>query len=176
MIYEKRAQWADKFSKDEHVLFFMPLYVHAMPFRVMKFIELLAPSKGSISFVVQSGFPESSQSHYLEAYFEQLSLRLDRTYLGTAIKGGIEGLQIRPPQSQDKMIAPFVSLVKTVVSTGRFDSSQVDQMAKPVFLTKITQFLFGTVAPKRLRNFYWNKLLKKNNAFEKRFEQPYKKE
>lgn len=168
------TKWADDFATDEHVLFFMPLYVHAMPSHVMEFIELLEPSKGSMSFVVQSGFPESSQSHYLEAYFVQLSLRLDRTYLGTAIKGGIEGLQIRPPQGQDKVIAPFVSLVKTAVSTGKFDSSHIDQMAKPIHLSKRTRFLYQYLAPKKLVNFYWNMQLKKNNAFEKRFDQPYK--
>ena len=86
--------WSETFKSEKHVMFFMPLYVHAMPSHVMKFIEKLQSSKGSISFFVQSGFPESSQSHYLEAYFAQLSLRLGRTYLGTAIKGGVEGLQI----------------------------------------------------------------------------------
>lgn len=55
-------------------MFFMPLYVHAIPSHIMRFIEKLKPSQGSISYFVQSGFPESSQSHYLEAYFEQLAL------------------------------------------------------------------------------------------------------
>ena len=62
------------FESDKHVMFFMPLYVHAIPSHIMRFIEKLKPSQGSISYFVQSGFPESSQSHYLEAYFEQLAL------------------------------------------------------------------------------------------------------
>jgi AcrR family transcriptional regulator len=83
----------------------------------MAFIEKLQASKGSISFFVQSGFPESSQSHYLEAYFEQLALRLGRTYLGTAIKGGVEGLQMRPAKAQEKMIEP---MVKAIVMEDRY--------------------------------------------------------
>lgn len=86
---------------------FMPLYVHAMPSHVMHFLEKLRASEGSLSFFIQSGFPESSQSHYLEAYFEQLSLRLGRTYLGTAIKGSTEGLHLSPDKTRQKMMEPF---------------------------------------------------------------------
>jgi len=80
--------WAESFKNDKHIMCFMPLYVHAMPSHLMAFMEKLEPSKGSISFFVQSGFPESTQSHFVEAYFEHLALRLGRTYMGTAIKGG----------------------------------------------------------------------------------------
>ncbi len=66
----------------------------------MEFIEGLGESKGTITFFIQSGFPESGHSHYLEAYFELLSLRLQRVYLGTIIKGGMEGLQARPTEAQ----------------------------------------------------------------------------
>lgn len=102
---DKWEAWAEAFTADEHVMFFTPLYVHAMPSHVKAFMEKLPASKGSISFFVQSGFPESSQSHYLEAYFEQLALRLGRTYLGTAIKGQVEGLQMRPAKAQDSMMS-----------------------------------------------------------------------
>ena len=99
---DKWDMWTEAFESDKHVMFFMPLYVHAMPSHVMKFIEKLKPSQGSISYFVQSGFPESSHSHYLEAYFEQLALRLTRAYIGTAIKGGVESLQYRPTIAQEK--------------------------------------------------------------------------
>lgn len=61
---EHWEEWAKSFEKEKAVLFFMPLYVHAMPSHVMEFIEKLSPSEGSIGFVVQSGFPESSQSFF----------------------------------------------------------------------------------------------------------------
>lgn len=67
-------EWAHNFEKEAHVLFIMPLYVHATPSHVMDFVERLKASEGTISFIVQSGFPESSQSYFLEAYFEQLSV------------------------------------------------------------------------------------------------------
>jgi len=161
--------WSETFKSEKHVMFFMPLYVHAMPSHVMKFIEKLQSSKGSISFFVQSGFPESSQSHYLEAYFAQLSLRLGRTYLGTAIKGGVEGLQIRPDKSQEKMVDPLVKTIVNLVNEGKFNSIDIRQLAKPVRFGKGMEILFKFIG-KRFLNIFWDQKLKANNAYEKRFD------
>ena len=170
---KKKNQWEDwteAFKSEKHVMFFTPLYVHAMPSHVMGFIEKLQASEGSISFFVQSGFPESSQSHYLEAYFQQLALRLKRTYIGTAIKGGVEGLQVRPIQAQGKMIEPMVKTIGNLVNEGNFNPTNIKQIAKPVRLGKVMEvFLqFGLV-----NYFFWDQQLKKNNAYEKRFDRPY---
>lgn len=164
--------WANQFDKEEHVMFFMPLYVHAMPSHVMEFIEKLKPSKGDISFFVQSGFPESSQSHYLEAYFEELSVLLNRKYLGTCIKGGMEGLQQRPENMQLKMIQPLVDAIEHVVNVGHFHFQQVDSLAKPVVFSKTTQVLFNLVG-KKMMNYFWDSQLKQNNALSNSFDQPY---
>ncbi len=168
----KWEEWAKTFKNEEHVMFFMPLYVHAMPSHVMRFIEKLQPSKGSISFFVQSGFPESSQSHYLEAYFEQLSLRLERTYLGTAIKGGVESLQMRPTKSQDKMIEPMVKAIVNLVCEGNFSTTDIQQLARPVRFGGGRKILFKLLS-KKFINIFWDKKLKANEAFEKRFDRPY---
>ncbi|OEF97066.1 hypothetical protein [Desulfuribacillus alkaliarsenatis] len=167
--------WAENFNSDRHVMFFMPLYVHAMPSHVMNFIEQIGASAGTISFFVQSGFPESSQSYYLEAYFEQLALRLGRTYLGTAIKGGVEGLLMRPPQNQQKMIAPIVRAIANLVSEGAFKTADVSQMAKPIRLDKGMNNIYRVLINFGVINyFFWNLQLKKNGAYEKRFDRPYK--
>jgi multimeric flavodoxin WrbA len=165
--------WAADFKNEEHVMFFMPLYVHAMPSHVMEFIERLQPSKGSISFFIQSGFPESSQSHYLEAYVEQLALRLSRTYLGTAIKGGVEGMQMRPPAAQEKMIEPIVKAIHNLVCNGSFNPDDIRRLAKPVRFGKGTQLIFKLVARFGLVNYFWDHQLKNNDAYEKRFDRPY---
>ena len=151
----------------------MPLYVHAMPSHVMAFIEKLQASKGSISFFVQSGFPESSQSHYLEAYFEQLALRLGRTYIGTAIKGGVEGLQARPAKAQEKIIEPMVNSIVNIVCEGSFNPNSIRQLASPIRLGKVMEFLFKLLVKIGLVNFFWDQQLKENDAYEKRFDRPY---
>lgn len=166
-------QWAEAFPGEKHVMFFMPLYVHAMPSHVMGFMEKLQPSQGSISFFVQSGFPESSQSHYLEAYFEQLSLRLGRTYLGTAIKGGMESLQMRPEKSRRSMIAPLTKAIESLVLKGEFSTTDIHQLARPVRFGAGIQILFKLLG-KKLINSFWDQKLKANDAYKTRFERPYR--
>jgi multimeric flavodoxin WrbA len=170
---DKWEEWMEAFKSEKHVMFFMPLYVHAMPSHVMAFIEKLQVSQGSISFFVQSGFPESSQSHYLEAYFEQLALRLGRTYIGTAIKGGVEGLQVRPAKSQEKMMEPMVKAIVNLVYEGSFNPANIRQLAKPIRLGIGTKILFKLLIKIGLINFFWDQQLKENHAYEKRFERPY---
>jgi multimeric flavodoxin WrbA len=169
----KWEDWTESFKRENHVMFFMPLYVHAMPSHVMAFIEKLEASKGSISFFVQSGFPESSQSHYLEAYFEQLALRLGRTYIGTAIKGGVEGLQMRPPKAQEKMIDSMVKAIVNIVCEGNFHPANIRQLEVPIRFGKGTEILIKLLSRLGLINFFWNQQLKGNNAYEKRFDRPF---
>jgi hypothetical protein len=165
-------EWAKAFKSEEHVMFFMPLYVHAMPSHVMEFIERLKPSKGSISFFIQSGFPESSQSYYLEAYFEQLALKLGRAYLGTAIKGGVEGLQMRPPKAQEQMMQPIVKAVVNLVHEGSFNLQDLSLLAKPIRFGKGMEIMYNLLIKKLTNSFFWDSKLKANGAFEKRFDRP----
>ncbi len=165
--------WAADFKNEEHVMFLMPLYVHAMPSHVIEFIEKLQPSEGSISFFIQSGFPESSQSHYLEAYVEQLALRLGRTYLGTVIKGGVEGMQMRPPTAQEKMIELIVKAIHNLACNGSFNPEDIRRLARPVRFGKGAQLIFKLVARFGLVNYFWDHQLKNNDAYEKRFDRPY---
>ncbi|MBN2652793.1 MAG: flavodoxin family protein [Spirochaetales bacterium] len=166
-------RWADEFLSEKNVMIFMPLYVHSMPSHVMAFIEKLQPSAGNISFFVQSGFIESSQSHFLEAYFEQLSVRLQRNYLGTAIKGGVEGLQIRPPKMQKKFIKLMVQSIVELVLNGKFNPQTIARLAKPLRLGWGMKFLFKILSKTSLVNFFWDSQLKANQVFEQRFDAPY---
>lgn len=170
---KKWEDWAEAFKSENHVMFFMPLYVHAMPSHVMAFIEKLEASQGSMSFFVQSGFPESSQSHYLEAYFERLTLRLGRNYIGTAIRGGVEGLQLRPIKAQDKMIEPMSESIVKLVDEGKFNPTMIHQLAAPVYFGKGTIILIKLLSRLGLINFFWNQQLKGNDAYEKRFDRPF---
>lgn len=165
--------WAESFKEDSHVLFMLPLYVHAMPGHVMAFIEKLQASPGSIGFIVQSGFPEASQSYYLEAYFELLSQRLEREYLGTAIKGGVEGLQIRPPKQQEKMMQSFVNIMDGLLNDGRMRDHDIEKMAIPKRLSNKAILLYKVLEKTNLIHFFWNKQLKDNQAFENRYARPY---
>ncbi len=170
---DRWTEWLEAFPVDENVMFLMPLYVHAMPSHVMNFFEGLEPSAGSISFLVQSGFPESSQSHFLEAYLELLALRLKRTYLGTAIKGGVEGMQLKPLKAQERSVAPMVKTVSNLVCEGAFKPGDIKKLAEPVRFGTIVIVLFKLFARAGLVNSFWNQQLKANNAFDNSFDRPY---
>ncbi|NSW52643.1 MAG: flavodoxin family protein [Anaerolineae bacterium] len=167
------AQWAADFPNESAVIFAMPLYVHAMPSHVMAFLEMLQPCSGSLGFIVQQGFPESRQSYFLEAYFENLALRLQREYIGTAIKGGVEGLQYQPAKEQEKMLTPFVELVGSVIESGQMSAPALANLAGKGYLSKGMLFLFKLLAPTGLINAYWDRQLKQNDAFQQRYNQPY---
>jgi hypothetical protein len=167
------AQWAADFSLESAVIFVLPLYVHAMPSHVMAFIEMLQPSKGSLGFIVQQGFPESSQSYFLEAYFESLTRRLQRDYLGTAIKGGVEGFQLQPAKEQAKILAPFVELVGSVLESGQMSAQILAKLADKGYLSKGMLLMFRLLAPTGLIDSYWDRQLKQNEAFHQRFDRPY---
>lgn len=164
--------WAKSFPDDENVLFFMPLYVHAMPSHVMAFLEKLPSSDGSIGFFIQSGFPESSQSHYLEAYFEQLSQRLGRTYLGTAIKGGVESLQTRSAKSKQSLVSAIVQSLEHLLNEGNFIQADLNRLAMPVQLGGLISTLIHLFGEKSINSF-WDQKLKVNGAYESRFDRPY---
>ena len=140
-----------------------------MPSHVMEFIEGLGESKGTITFFIQSGFPESGHSHYLEAYFELLSLRLQRVYLGTIIKGGMEGLQARPTEAQKSMIKPLVDVVEILVKEGRIPAIPLKELAKPEKLSVAGKMFMRSGAI----NFFWDQHLKKNNALGQKNDRPY---
>jgi hypothetical protein len=135
---------------------------------------MLQPSQGSLGFIVQQGFPESSQSYFLEAYFERLTQRLQRDYMGTAIKGGVEGLQLQPAKEQEKILAPFVELVGSVLESGQMSAPILAKLADKGYLSKGMLFMFRLLAPTGLIHSYWDRQLKQNEAFEQRFDRPYR--
>ena len=167
---EEWGDWQEKFIEEEHILLMLPLYVHSMPSHVMEFIEGLKSSRGSIVFFIQSGFPESSQSYYLEAYFEQLAIRLNRTYLGTVIKGGMEGLKARPVQSRQKIIEPVVTIIQDLINYGKIMEDQCLQLGKPIHLGWLGKAFLKT----GIINYYWDQQLKANQALERKDHRPYR--
>ena len=88
------------FSDAENVIIVFPLYTDSMPGIVKEFIEQIynieTKKTRKIGFIVQSGFPESVHSLYVEKYLEKLSKRMNLEYSGTVIRGGAEGIRIMP--------------------------------------------------------------------------------
>jgi hypothetical protein len=82
-------------------------------------------------------------------------------------------LQYRPPIAQEKMIEPMVNTIVNLMNEGAFNSTNIQQLAMPIRLGKGTIILFKIFAKTGLVNIFWNRQLKENNAYEKRFDCPY---
>ena len=173
---KEHKMWAEDFGSIENNLFVFPLYVHAMPGSVMKFFELLKPVNNKdvhMAFLVQSGFPETSQSYYLRPYLELITKRLGVSFDGTIIKGGVEGLQMKPEKSNKKFFEQMEQVGKTYAAKGIMDLRLKKEYEKTEYLSKGTQLLYSILSLTGLTNFYWDYNLKKNGAYEERFARPY---
>ncbi|HSV57024.1 MAG TPA: hypothetical protein VLH39_07970 [Magnetospirillaceae bacterium] len=165
-------------SSDEIVLVF-PLYTDSMPGIVAAFTNALADLDPAvlagkrIGYVVHSGFPESAQSEPAAAYLDRLSARLGLVRLGTAVKGGSEGLRLNPGSGRSKTADRFRALGRSLIERGAFDPDQLAALARPRRLGLGLRILFQVLAPTGLLQMYWDVMLKRHGAYERRFDRPY---
>jgi multimeric flavodoxin WrbA len=170
--FEKRLNESDA------LILAFPLYTDAMPGMVKELIEKLAPLKKvligkSIGFIVQSGFPESHHSIFVRRYLEKLCSKLEMKYIGTAIKGGVEGIQIKPEWMIKKTINQFTKLGFYFAHHKVFKKSYLNKLSKPVKFSQSAITFFKIGRKLNITNFYWNAQLKSNKAYENRFDKPY---
>lgn len=168
------------FRQADVILMWTPLYTDSMPGNVMHFIEQLAPLRGKchhqkIGYFIQSGFPETVHSRALEAYFRKLTQRLGATYLGTVIKGGAEGLILRPAWTTKKVRKQVENLGAHFAENQEWNEKIRQKLAGQEHLNRSTLFFLRMLDALGLSNGYWKYLLKKNHAYEKRFAKPYAK-
>jgi len=172
----KTAQHIENFRETDVAIIIFPLYTDAMPGQVKYFLELIdnIESKGkTVGFIVQSGFPEAHHSIFVERYLEKYARRKGWNYLGTIIKGGVEGIQIMPPSMTNKLFTNFENLGKAFAETGKFDPVITKKLRKPYRLNRLSIAVYRLMILTGMSNYYWNSKLKENNAFDKRFAQPY---
>jgi len=175
---KSRDKFVTMFGEAECVLLAFPLYTDAMPAMVKTFIESLEPLCGregnpAIGFIVQSGFPEAIHSRALERYLEKLARRLGCRYIGTVIKGGVEGIRTMPSMMTRGLFKSLYLLGRKFGETGSFDRQIVLNLGKPERLTGLRLLSFRLIGRYLSRSKYWDRKLKENKAFDKRFARPY---
>jgi NAD(P)H-dependent FMN reductase len=177
---KKSHEHIEAFKKADTVLFILPLYTDCMPGIVKIFLEQISGQEGmankSIGFIVQSGFPEVHHSVFLEKYLHKWTQRMQCHYLGTVIKGGVEGIQVQPPRWTRKLFGLFHDLGKVFARTGSFDKDIMKKLATPYALSAGRRLLFRILAVTGLTNYYWNMKLKQYDAYGNRFDRPYSEE
>lgn len=164
-----------RISDYDNIIIIMPNYVHAMPGIVMKFLEVLPAAsndKKALGFIVQAGYIESVEEEIISRYLKTFAKRLNYHYLGTVAKGEAAGIAMFPDKFK-KILNKFSDFGKSYEQTGVFDNEYINFFAKPYELTKFLAGLITFVNKIGLGDLGWNMMLKKHNAFEKRFDKPY---
>lgn len=173
---KQMAEHVAAYEAADEVILAFPLYTDSMPGITMAFIEALAAvKKGAfkIGYLVQSGFPEAEHSVHVEAYLEKLTDRLGAEYIGTIIKGGVEGIQIQHEKMTRKLFTSMQEFGRDLAETGTWDPVKIMALRHPQRFTRLNAFLFTLISKTGLTNFYWNMMLKKHDAFDRRFDKPY---
>ena len=177
----KRADFeraAAEFGEAGTVLAGMPLYTDSMPGLVAEFIEALEPLVGRagnprVAFLVQSGFSEPLHSRGLERYLTKLATRLRSPYAGTIVRGGGESLQMMPDEALGKLFGRLQTLGGQLALDGAFDPATLAQVAGRERFSAATAAAMSLALKLPVMQFYWNQQLKKNAAWEQRFDAPY---
>lgn len=170
------------FLEADEVLLVFPLYTDSVPGVVKGFIDSLAGADPArlcgkrFCFVVHSGFPESAQSEPVSAYLARMCARLGMTLIGSAIKGGSEGIRIMPKAMTKRTRNLFTALGRSLAQGSGFDPEAVKLLARPRRLNVFGRMFLRLLALGGVRNFYWNMQLKKHGAWERRYDRPYQKD
>lgn len=180
LIQEKHLEEQVQHFKDAKNIFLaFPLYVDSVPGMVKKFIESIGNFDGTgkkILFLVQSGFPEAIHSMEVKNYLIALSKRWKMECLGVVVKPGIEGIQIMPEMMTRKLFKNMELLGVKLAKYEMVDKQIIEKLARPYKFSYFSRKIFEIMRLTGMANFYWNKKLKENDAFEKRFCAPYYKE
>jgi len=165
------------FETSDILIIAFPLYTDAMPGIVKQLIEAIDISKINknlrLGFIVQSGFPESYHSEFVRNYLKKLCKRIKVEYIGTAIKGGVEGLKIQPKWMTQKYMSLFYQLGRQLAINWVFDVEIMEKLAQPRHLKGSRLFFTKVFIKLGMANFYWNSQLKQNKIFDQRFAKPY---
>ncbi len=176
----------DAFLEADEAVIVMPLYTDQAPGVFMRLANALAERieadpeatrerlRGKrVGFIVQSGFPESLQSEALRDWLVRLSERLGFESLGIAVRGGVEGIMLRPEKSLKRLKSMYGSLGAAMGRGEAFQKEVLAKLATPRKLNDLARLALSALKPTGLVDFYWNYLLKKNGAWERRFDAPY---
>ncbi len=175
------SDYVQAFREANAVWLAFPLYTDSMPGIVKHFIEALEPVTGlsnnpPIGFIVQSGFPEGLHSRFIEQYLEKLAARLGSPYLGTIVKGNGEGVRMMPDEMNRNLFEGLQSLGRNLANCEQLNSAALASIAKPESFPKILLLVFQLFVRLPMAHSYFDEMLKKNNAYDRRFERPFVKE
>ena len=161
------------------VLIAFPLYTDFVPALLKEFLDTLAGldrillTGKRVAWIVHSGFPESAHSEGTAAWLPRATERLGMVCAGVLVKGGSEGFRMMPPEMTKKVRTLFGTAGASLTATGHFDRASAEALAGRRKLSLAARLVMGALKPTGLLNFYWNSMLKKHKAMDRRFDAPH---
>lgn len=177
---QRHTEYVRQLANVDAAVIGFPLYTDAMPGIVKAFFEemrvlMSQGTKPALGYLVQSGFPESAHSRFVEQYLQKFSTRLGCTYLGTMVKGGGEGTREMPENMLSGLFSQLQQIGIAFHKMGYFDPILLKKLASPEKYPDYLIPVFNILIKTGLLNFWWDRQLKENKAFENRNARPYEK-
>lgn len=158
----------------DHWLFFFPLYVNAMPGILKQLFEHLNPSdEKKVGYVIQSGFEEAFQSDWLCAILRNFNRRMGYGDLGIVVAGGMAGVRYMPEKMNQKLFAHLVQAGLLYEQNGVLHQETIQQFGQLYRYNEKQLRRIRFFKKLGLADIFWNRMLKKHNAYPKRLDKPF---
>ena len=171
---ESAADLAVYMEGFDNWLFFFPLYVNAMPGIVKRLFEHMQPNPlKHVGYFIQSGFDEAAQSDYLVTILNNFNRRMSYNDLGIVVAGGMAGVRFMSESMNKKLFGRLQRAGTRFEKSGKFDEESIRLFGQPYRYSKAQLRRNRFIKKLGLTNIFWNSFIKKNNAFDKRFDKPF---
>ncbi len=163
------------FKAAKNILLAFPLYVDSVPGVVKQFIESIGNYDSrdvNIWFFVHSGFPEAIHCEGLIRYLELLTKRWKMNYKGVLLKPGTEQVRMRPLKKNEQLFEDFETLGRNFAQNASFDEEISNRFKQLYVFPKRAIRVVRLMTKLGILDTFWNKELKKNKAYRKRFDKP----
>lgn len=158
------------------LIFVFPLYTDSMPGVMKAFFEALAMridvfSGKSAVFIIHSGFTEAVHSRAIEKYVRYYATKImGMNLVGTVVMGGSEALQVAPDEYFSKKMKAFAVLRENILNDEDLNEPALITIAG---IERFNRSMRVLMRMAKMGDIYWNRQLKKNEVFDKRFDTPY---
>lgn len=173
-----RKQWdkaKNAFMQNTDIMYALPLYVESIPGIMLEFLEGFNPKvqpETKISFIVQGGFPEASQSRCCEKFLKTLPDKLNCQYGGTLIRGDMFGIGLLGKMGE-KMVAPFQEVGSLFAHYGYFEEHMIVKYSSPEYLSK-KQIRQSEKWGKHIQKCFMNIIARRQGCMEQLDARPYR--
>ena len=109
----------------------------------------------------------------LAEYLKRFSEIIKAEYIGTVITGESEALKFMSEKMKNKKLSPFYNLGREYGLNHEFNREITNELGKTYKFNKFILAVLKVLISLGIFNIGWDKVLKKNNSFQKRFYKPY---